>query len=67
VGEALGLRSTIIHSSQVVLPLVFGAFGSVVGVAVMFWTMATVVCSGGVAAVRWGKHKREPERGHQPA
>ena len=58
VGEALGLRSTIIHSSQVVLPLVFGAFGSVVGVAAMFWTMATLVCSGGVAAVRWGKHKR---------
>jgi MFS family permease len=67
VGEALGLRSTIIHSSQVVLPLVFGAFGSVVGVAAMFWTMATLVCSGGVAAVRWGKHKREPERGHQAA
>jgi MFS family permease len=67
VGEALGLRSTIIHSSQVVLPLVFGAFGSVVGVAAMFWTMATLVCTGGVAAVRWGKHKREPERGHQTA
>jgi len=67
VGEALGLRSTIIHSSQVVLPLVFGAFGSVVGVAAMFWTMAAVVCSGGVAAVRWGKHKREPPRRHQAA
>lgn len=62
VGEALGLRSTIIHSSQVVLPLVFGAFGSVVGVAALFWTMATLVCSGGVAAVRWGKHKREPDK-----
>ena len=67
VGEALGLRSTIIHSSQVVLPLVFGAFGSVVGVAAMFWTMATLVCSGGVAAVRWGKHKREAEQRHQAA
>ncbi|HYL17491.1 MAG TPA: MFS transporter [Burkholderiales bacterium] len=67
VGEALGLRSTIIHSSQVVLPLVFGAFGSVVGVGALFWTMATLVCSGGVAAVRWRKHKREPERRHQAA
>ena len=67
VGEALGLRSTIIHSSQVVLPLVFGAFGAVVGVAAMFWTMAAVVCSGGVAAVRWGKHKREPAQRHQAA
>jgi predicted MFS family arabinose efflux permease len=60
VGEALGLRSTIIHSSQVVLPLVFGAFGSVLGAAGMFWTMAAVVCTGGIAAVRWRKHRREP-------
>lgn len=66
VGEALGLRSTIIHGSQVVLPLVFGAFGSVLGVGAMFWTMAALVCSGGAAAVRWGKHKGEPHR-HQPA
>jgi hypothetical protein len=51
----------------VVLPLVFGAFGSVVGVAALFWTMATLVCSGGVAAVRWRKHKRESERRHQAA
>jgi MFS family permease len=67
VGEALGLRSTIIHASQVTLPLVFGAFGSVLGVGAMFWTMATLVCSGGVAAVRWGKHKREAAEGHQTA
>lgn len=60
VGEALGLRSTIIHSSQVVLPLVFGAFGSVLGVGAMFWTMAALVCTGGGAALRWGKHRREP-------
>jgi len=25
------------------------------------------VCSGGVAAVRWRKHKRDPERRHQAA
>ena len=67
VGEALGLRSTIIHSSQVALPLVFGAFGSVLGVGAMFWTMATLVFTGGVAAVRWGKHKHEPARRHKPA
>jgi predicted MFS family arabinose efflux permease len=67
VGEALGLRSTIIHSSQVVLPLVFGAFGSVLGAAAMFWTMAALVCTGGIAAVRWGKHRREPAHPHQTA
>jgi predicted MFS family arabinose efflux permease len=67
VGEALGLRSTIIHSSQVVLPLVFGAFGSVLGAAAMFWTMAVLVCTGGIASVRWGKHRREPAHRHRTA
>jgi MFS family permease len=67
VGEALGLRSTIIHSSQVVLPLVFGAFGSVLGIGAMFWTMAALVCGGGGAAVRWGKHKREAAHRHPAA
>jgi MFS family permease len=59
VGEALGLRTTIMNSSHVVLPLVFGAFGSVLGAAAMFWMMATLACAGGSAAVRWRKHKRE--------
>ncbi len=58
VGEVLGVRSTIIHSNQVVLPLVFGAFGSVLGAAAMFWMMAVLVFSGGVGAVRWQKHRR---------
>lgn len=65
VGEALGLRSMIIHSSQVVLPLVFGAFGSVLGAAAMFWTMAGLVLTGGLAALRWGKHRREPAQRQQ--
>jgi len=55
VGEALGLRSSIINSSQVVLPLVFGAFGSVLGAAAMFWSMAAVVGTGGGFAMRWRK------------
>jgi len=58
VGEVLGVRSTIIHTNQVVLPLVFGAFGSVLGAAAMFWMMAVLVFSGGVGAVRWQKHRR---------
>jgi len=53
VGEALGLRTTIMNSSHVVLPLVFGAFGSVLGAGAMFWVMAALVCAGGSAAVRW--------------
>ena len=58
VGEALGLRSTIINSSQVVLPLVFGAFGSVLGAGAMFWSMALIVGVGGGAARGWRKREQ---------
>jgi MFS family permease len=56
VGEALGLRTTIMNSSHVVLPLVFGAFGSVLGAAAMLWAMAALVGAGGSAALRWRRH-----------
>jgi len=57
VGEALGLRTIVMNSSHVVLPLVFGAFGSVLGVAAMLWAMAALVGAGGTAAVRWTKQR----------
>jgi MFS family permease len=53
VGEALGVRTTIMNSSHVVLPLVFGAFGSLLGAGAMFWAMAAVVLAGGTAARHW--------------
>jgi MFS family permease len=56
VGEALGLRTTIMNSSHVVLPLVFGAFGSVLGAAAMLWAMAALVGAGGGATLRWRRH-----------
>jgi MFS family permease len=57
VGEALGLRTIVMNSSHVVLPLVFGAFGSVLGVAAMLWAMAALVGVGATAAVRWGRQR----------
>jgi predicted MFS family arabinose efflux permease len=53
VGEALGMRTTIMNSSHVVLPLVFGAFGSVLGAGAMLWAMAVLTGVGGSAALRW--------------
>ncbi|MGH6610377.1 MAG: MFS transporter [Burkholderiaceae bacterium] len=47
VGEALGVRTTIMNTSHVVLPLVFGAFGSVLGAGAAFWLMAVVLGAGG--------------------
>jgi len=55
VGEALGLRTTIMNGSHVVLPLVFGAFGAVVGAGVAFWIMAALLGGGGAAALQ--RHK----------
>jgi MFS family permease len=57
VGEALGLRTTIMNSSHVALPLVFGATGSVLGASAMFWAMALLVGAGGVGA--WRRLKRK--------
>ncbi len=52
VGEALGLRTTIMNSSHVALPLVFGAFGAVVGARVVFLIMAAVLFTAGIASRR---------------
>lgn len=57
VGEALGLRTTIMNSSHVALPLVFGATGSVLGASAMFWAMAVLVGAGGIGA--WRRLKRK--------
>ena len=57
IGEALGLRTTIMNSSHVALPLVFGAVGSVVGAGAVFGVMAALLGAGGAAALRV---QREP-------
>lgn len=46
VGEALGVRTTIMNTSHIVLPLVFGAFGTAVGETATFWLMAAVLAAG---------------------
>lgn len=45
--EALGLRTTLINTSQTVMPLLFGAMGAALGVAPLFWGMAGVMLAGG--------------------
>jgi MFS family permease len=51
VGEALGLRTTVINSSQVALPLVFGALGSVIGGCAAFGVMSALLAGGGAATL----------------
>jgi MFS family permease len=57
VGEALGLRTTIMNSSHVMLPLVFGAAGSLLGARVVFLLMAAVLFAGGIRARRLGRER----------
>ena len=60
VGEALGVRTTIMNSSHVVLPLVFGAFGSVLGAGPAFWLMASMLGAGGWTAWRRMTIEKQP-------
>lgn len=54
-GEALGLRTTMINTSQTIMPLIFGAAGAALGIAPLFWAMATALVAGGFFANRLRK------------
>jgi len=58
-GEALGLRTTLINTSQTVMPLIFGAVGATLGLTPLFWGMAAALLGGSVFARR----KREQPGG----
>ena len=53
-GEALAFRSMAINASSTVMPLVFGAAGTVVGAAVLFWAVGGAVGAGSWMARRLG-------------
>jgi MFS family permease len=52
IGEAVGVRMSLINTSSVVVPLLFGAVGSSFGLAPVFWTMGACLASGGLLARR---------------
>ena len=59
-GRGVGLRLTMVNATQTVLPTVFGSAGSVLALfmsgaltfAPLFWGVALMVGSGGVALLR---------------
>ncbi len=58
-GEAIGVRTSFLNLSQVVMPLVFGAFSAGAGMVPAFWVMAIVGAGGSwFAANRSGLQKR---------
>jgi len=51
-GEALAFRSMAINASSTVMPLLFGAAGTLVGAAVLFWAVGGAVGAGSWMARR---------------
>jgi MFS family permease len=51
-GEALGVRSTVIHFSTLVMPLTFGALGAALGIAPVFWLTGVALAAGASQAMR---------------
>jgi MFS family permease len=58
VAEALGLRLTVIHGNQVLLPIIFGAFGTALGTSAIFWTVTFIALAGVIFILRKEKHRR---------
>jgi len=52
IGEAVGVRMSLIQTSSVVVPLLFGAVGSSLGLAPVFWSMGVCLASGGLLTRR---------------
>jgi predicted MFS family arabinose efflux permease len=45
-GEAIGVRTTFLNSSQVFMPIVFGALSAATGMVPAFWTLALILSAG---------------------
>jgi MFS family permease len=52
IGETVGVRMSLINTSAVAVPLVFGAVGSTFGLTPVFWSMGACLTSGGWLARR---------------
>lgn len=52
LGEALGVRTTVMNMSHTLLPLLFGGVGTALGMGPVFWAMAASLGATGVFARR---------------
>src|SRR5207244_9328435 len=55
MGEAAGVRMSIVNASTFGVPLLFGAVGSTLGLAPVFWSVGAALAAGGIFARRAGK------------
>jgi MFS family permease len=54
VGEAVGVRMTLVNMSQITIPLAFGALGTALGMLPVFWATALLLSGGSWYAKRRG-------------
>ena len=59
-GEALGLRSAVLNTSQVVWPLTFGVVGTALGMLPIFLSMAGAMGAAGYYSRRQGRKALAP-------
>jgi MFS family permease len=50
MGEAAGVRMSLINSMSVAVPLVFGALGTSIGLGPVFWSVGACLATGGLLA-----------------
>ncbi len=55
-GETLALRSMAMNASSTLMPLVFGATGTLVGAGVLFWVVGGVVAAGSALVRQLEQH-----------
>ena len=47
MGEAAGVRMSLVNSMAVAVPLAFGAMGATVGLTPVFWSVGVCLATGG--------------------
>jgi MFS family permease len=52
MGEAAGVRMTLVQAMSVTVPLTFGALGATVGLTPVFWSVGLVLAAGGAYSRR---------------
>lgn len=52
IGEAVGVRMSLVQTMSVVVPLLFGALGSSLGLAPVFWSVGLCLTTGGLLSCR---------------
>lgn len=56
IGEAVGVRMTLVNSLAFAMPLVLGGLGASIGIGPVFWSAGACLLSGGFLSRRSGRH-----------